>query len=160
MKKEEIVQEANRCLNCKMPKCKEACPLHNDVPTMISKLKEGKLQEAYEIDLQTNPLGAICGLVCPHDNYCEGACVRGIKETPVKIGAIENYICEEALKMLGSTKPSPVPDAQANHLSSIVSNAQATTYSTSPSTTTSHPEVAIIGGGPARNSLCVLSFKK
>ena len=32
MDKEEILKEVNRCLNCKIAKCKEACPLHNDIP--------------------------------------------------------------------------------------------------------------------------------
>ena len=39
--KEEAQLEAQRCLNCKVPKCKEGCPNQNNIPEFIAKLKEG-----------------------------------------------------------------------------------------------------------------------
>ena len=126
MKIDEIINESNKCLQCVKPKCQEACPLHNDIPQMIKNLKEGKIKEAYKINSTTNPMGTICGLICPHEKYCEGACVRGIKDSPVKIGVIENYICMQAINDKSNIKE----DVLKNNNS--INN-----------------RVAIIGGGPA-----------
>ena len=91
---EEIKKEASRCLSCKNSMCEKACPLNTNISKMISKVKEGNLKEAYEVVLETNPLGLICGLVCPYEKQCEGSCIKGIKEAPVQIGKIESFICE------------------------------------------------------------------
>ena len=32
-----IIDEANRCLNCKKPKCMEGCPVSIDIPGFIGK---------------------------------------------------------------------------------------------------------------------------
>ncbi len=91
---EEVIKnEVNRCLNCRNPRCVEACPLHVNIPQMINELKQGKIKEAFEVDNASNPFGLICGLVCPHEKQCQGACIRGIKDRPIEIGKIENYIC-------------------------------------------------------------------
>ncbi len=118
---EQINNEINRCLNCKKPRCVEACPLYVNIPEMINLIKQDKIEEAFKIDLESNPFGLICGLVCPHEKQCQGACVRGIKETPVQIGKIENFICRESIKSYKNT--------------SDVRNEKA--------------KVAIIGGGPS-----------
>jgi len=87
-------READRCLQCKKPKCREGCPIHNDIPRFISLLREGKIEEAYWADRETNSLPAICSRVCPHEFQCEGACVRGKKGEPVAIGMLERYIVD------------------------------------------------------------------
>ena len=86
--------EAERCLQCKKPKCREACPVHNDIPGFIKLLREGKVEEAYWLDRQTNSLPAICSRVCPHEFQCEGHCIRGKKGEPVAIGMLERYIVD------------------------------------------------------------------
>ena len=40
---EEAIKEANRCLNCKNPKCVEGCPVAIDIPGFIAFCKERKL---------------------------------------------------------------------------------------------------------------------
>ena len=133
----EINELASRCLNCQNPRCAEACPLHTNIPKMISKVKEKNLEDAYEIIRKTNPLGAICGLICPHEKQCEGSCVRGIKGEPVSIGKIENYVCKNALdKNDGKIKSS----SEENILPKQI-------------------KVAIIGGGPAGISLAYFLAK-
>ncbi len=87
-------KEADRCLQCKKPKCREGCPIHNDIPRFISLLREGKIEEAYWADRETNSLPAICSRVCPHEFQCEGSCVRGKKGEPVAIGMLERYIVD------------------------------------------------------------------
>ncbi len=42
------ITEANRCLQCKKPTCREeGCPIHNDIPRFIDLLRQGKFEEAY-----------------------------------------------------------------------------------------------------------------
>ncbi|MFA6499543.1 MAG: NAD(P)-dependent oxidoreductase [Desulfurivibrionaceae bacterium] len=86
--------EAERCLQCKKPKCREGCPVHNDIPGFIKLLREGKIEEAYWLDRETNSLPAICSRVCPHEFQCEGHCIRGKKGEPVAIGMLERYIVD------------------------------------------------------------------
>ena len=90
---DEIKKRTEYCLNCRLKPCSnKGCPLGNDIPTFISKIKEEKYEEAYEILTKTTVLPAICGRICPHKRQCEGACVRGIKGNPVNIGELESYI--------------------------------------------------------------------
>jgi len=88
------LREAERCLQCKKPKCREGCPIHNNIPRFIALLREGKIEEAYWADRETNSLPAICSRVCPHEFQCEGSCVRGKKGEPVAIGMLERYIVD------------------------------------------------------------------
>ena len=76
---EMAIDEAQRCLNCKNPKCVNGCPVNVHIPEFISKVAEGKFDEAFGVITSTNSLPAICGRVCPQENQCEGQCVRGIK---------------------------------------------------------------------------------
>ncbi|MBR1707295.1 MAG: NAD(P)-dependent oxidoreductase [Clostridia bacterium] len=87
-----VMEEANRCLGCKKPRCQEGCPIHTNIPEVIRLLKSGKLNEAGWMLFENNPLTTVCSLVCNHEGQCEGHCVRGIKEAPVHFSIIENYI--------------------------------------------------------------------
>jgi glutamate synthase (NADPH/NADH) small chain len=87
-----VMEEANRCLQCKKPRCQEGCPIHTNIPAVIRLLKEGKLNEAGWMLFENNPLTTVCSLVCNHEKQCEGHCVRGIKEAPVHFSVIESYI--------------------------------------------------------------------
>ncbi|MBQ1292170.1 MAG: NAD(P)-dependent oxidoreductase [Lachnospiraceae bacterium] len=87
-----VMEEANRCLQCKNPRCREGCPIHTDIPEAIRLLKEGKLNDAGWMLFENNPLTTVCSLVCDHEHQCEGHCVRGIKDTPVHFSMIESYI--------------------------------------------------------------------
>ncbi|MEN8136323.1 MAG: NAD(P)-dependent oxidoreductase [Thermodesulfobacteriota bacterium] len=91
---ETAVREAERCLQCKKPKCVDGCPIHNDIPRFISLLREGKVEEAYWADRETNSLPAICSRVCPHEFQCEGSCIRGKKGEAVAIGMLERYLVD------------------------------------------------------------------
>ena len=88
---EMAIDEAQRCLNCKNPKCVNGCPVNVHIPEFISKVAEGKFDEAFGVITSTNSLPAICGRVCPQENQCEGQCVRGIKGEPVGIGRLEHF---------------------------------------------------------------------
>lgn len=87
-----VMAEANRCLQCKKPRCQEGCPIHTNIPLVIRLLREGNLNQAGWTLFENNPLTTMCSLICNHENQCEGHCVRGIKGDPVHFSMIENYI--------------------------------------------------------------------
>ena len=91
---EMAIDEAQWCLNCKNPKCVEGCPVNVHIPEFISKVAEGKFDEAFSVITSTNSLPAICGRVCPQENQCEGKCIRGIKGEPVGIGRLERFVAD------------------------------------------------------------------
>ena len=91
---ETAIKEANRCLQCKKPTCRDGCPIHNDIPGFIALLREGKVEDAYWTVRKTSCLPAVCSRVCPHEFQCEGHCVRGKKGDPVAIGMLERYLVD------------------------------------------------------------------
>lgn len=120
---ETAIAEAQRCLNCKKPKCVDGCPVLVDIPEFISSVAEGNFVEAARrLKLKTS-LPAVCGRVCPQENQCEGKCVLGIKGEPVAIGRLERFVADwEAENSTGEKVEIP----ESNH-----------------------KKVAIIGAGPA-----------
>lgn len=90
--KDLLLAEANRCLKCKVAKCKKACPISTDIPTIMNLFLEGNEQEAGKVLFENNPLSAICSIVCPHENNCNGNCILGLKKSPVDFYKIEQYL--------------------------------------------------------------------
>ena len=100
-----IVAEANRCLNCKKPRCQQGCPVHTPIPTVIQLFKENRLIEAGELLFENNPMSAVCAIVCNHEKQCAGHCVRGVKDTPVHFSSIEQYISDMYLDRMTVNRP-------------------------------------------------------
>ncbi len=121
-----IQSDANRCLQCKIPRCRTGCPISTPIPQAIALFKLGKLQEAAQMLFDNNPLSLVCAIVCDHDKQCEGHCVKGIKESPVEWGSIERFISDTYLERVQIEK--------------------------APSTGKS---VAVIGSGPAGMSAAI-----
>ena len=96
--KEEAMEEAQRCLNCRNAKCIKGCPVSIDIPGFIHQVKEGNIEEAYKVIGKSSALPAICGRVCPQESQCEGVCIRGIKGEPVSIGKLERFVADYALE--------------------------------------------------------------
>ncbi|AKN30127.1 dihydropyrimidine dehydrogenase [Clostridium carboxidivorans P7] len=92
--KEEAMQEASRCLNCKNPKCVGDCPVTISIPEFIQQVKEGNFEEAAKIIAKSSALPAVCGRVCPQESQCEGKCVLGIKGEAVAIGKLERFVAD------------------------------------------------------------------
>ncbi len=89
-----ILDEANKCLQCKNPLCQKGCPINTPIPEAIRLLKENRLDDAGRMLFENNPLTTICSLICNHEKQCEGHCVLGRKGSPVHFSAIENYISD------------------------------------------------------------------
>lgn len=91
---EEAKMEAERCLQCKNPRCVKNCPVSNNIPEFIKCIKEGEYAKAGEIISRTSTLPAVCGRVCPQELQCEGGCVLGIKGEPTSIGRLERFVAD------------------------------------------------------------------
>ncbi|MDO5392039.1 MAG: NADPH-dependent glutamate synthase [Eubacteriales bacterium] len=94
--KEEAMEEAARCINCKKAKCVQGCPVNIQIPDFIHEVKEGNFEEAYKVISQSSALPAICGRVCPQESQCEGKCIRGVKGEPISIGKLERFVADWA----------------------------------------------------------------
>ena len=78
------------------PPCSSACPGTVDIPSYLSKIREGDLCEAAKILLNTNPFPSITGRVCPH--LCEQECSRDEFDESVSIRDIERFIGDYILE--------------------------------------------------------------
>lgn len=102
---EEIKNKANYCLTCKSAKCIEGCPIHTNIPEFISKIKENRIEEAYNILQENNPLSSICSRVCYQNNQCQRKCIRAIKGESVHIGELEQFVNDWAKENNITYKP-------------------------------------------------------
>lgn len=120
--KEEAMEEASRCINCKNAQCIKGCPVAIDIPAFIEQVKAGNIERAYQIISQSSALPAVCGRVCPQESQCEGKCIRGIKGDPVSIGKLERFTADWARE--NGIRPQPAVEKKGK-------------------------KVAVIGSGPA-----------
>ena len=89
---EEAQLEASRCLNCKKPRCVEACPVGINISAFIQEIVSGDFKKASSIIAEDSSLPSICGRVCPQETQCEGSCILGIKGEAVAIGKLERFV--------------------------------------------------------------------
>ena len=92
--KEEAMEEASRCINCKNAQCVKGCPVAIQIPQFIEQVKNGNIEEAYRIISESSALPAVCGRVCPQESQCEGKCIRGFKGDPISIGKLERFVAD------------------------------------------------------------------
>ncbi len=95
--KEEALSEANRCLQCKNPRCMTGCPVSIAIPEFIKYIRENDINKAYEVILNSSSLPAVCGRVCPQERQCEKMCIKGIKSDAIAIGSLERYVADTAM---------------------------------------------------------------
>ncbi len=108
----QLKAELERCLGCTSKPCKTACPLKCDPNYFIKKAKENNFKEAALSIYQQNPLGKICGLVCP-DHLCMKACIRGKIDFPINISKVQATVIEKAnIKNKIETPSSPHKNAR------------------------------------------------
>ncbi|HSW56846.1 MAG TPA: FAD-dependent oxidoreductase, partial [Dehalococcoidales bacterium] len=105
---------------CASP-CTANCPAGNDVPSYLSQIRNGGLAESAGILLNTNPLPAITGRVCPHQ--CEKDCNRNEFGEAVSIRSIERFVGDYALENASNLYLPPQKEA--------------------------NQKVAVVGSGPA-----------
>ena len=66
---EEAVEEAQRCINCKNARCIQGCPVSIDIPSFISKIKEGEFEAAYQDISKYTALPGVCGRVLRENRF-------------------------------------------------------------------------------------------
>ncbi len=121
----QLDAELKRCEYCEEKPCRNACPADCSPSDFIMASLVGEnfdyKRAAAEI-LTANPLGGVCGLVCP-DKHCMSGCTRVKFDNPVNIPALQATIVAKAKKL------NVMPE-----LSEVKANGK---------------KVAVIGAGPA-----------
>ena len=95
----DAVAEANRCLDCKNPKCVQGCPVNINIPGFIEKIREGDFGGGLDIIREASLLPSVCGRVCPQENQCEGNCVLNNKDRAIAIGQLERFLGDNATEL-------------------------------------------------------------
>ncbi|MCU0636545.1 MAG: FAD-dependent oxidoreductase [Gemmatimonadaceae bacterium] len=74
--------------------CQWACPAHTNVPGYIRLIAQGRYDDAYLLNRESNVFPGILGRTC--DRPCEPACRRGrIDETPVAICRLKRVAADQ-----------------------------------------------------------------
>ena len=89
--REQALLEAERCLQCKKPKCRDGCPVNIDIPAFIAQITKGNFVNAIRIIKESSCLPAVCGRVCPAEDQCEKSCILSKKGKPVAVGTLERF---------------------------------------------------------------------
>jgi len=92
--KEEAIEEAKRCLQCKKAPCVSGCPVEINIPAFIKELQKGEVHKALEVIYDKNLLPAICGRVCPQETQCERVCTLNKIGKPIAIGKLERFAAD------------------------------------------------------------------
>jgi glutamate synthase (NADPH/NADH) small chain len=91
---EEAVEEADRCLQCKEPKCIEGCPVNINIKEFIRQIATKDAKGAIFTIRKDNSLPAVCGRVCPQEDQCEAKCIMQKTKNPINIGALERFAAD------------------------------------------------------------------
>lgn len=76
----------------KIAPCKNACPLGNDIPRILSLVSEGRYEDAWRLFRETSPLPGVCGRVCYHP--CESFCNRKNLDEALSIASLERFVAD------------------------------------------------------------------
>ncbi|MEG1525083.1 MAG: FAD-dependent oxidoreductase [Clostridia bacterium] len=123
MNEAQAIAEANRCLKCYDAPCSKACPAGIDVPRFVHRIATGDWIGAAQTIKEGNPLGFVCGQVCPSATLCQENCNCGKIGNVIPISALQAYTMMKAVENDASWQPEQMEEKAAR--------------------------VAIIGGGPS-----------
>lgn len=92
---ETAMYQASLCIHCPDPApCTLGCPTHNDIPSAMWLIEQGKFLEAAQLYRQTSSLPEICGRVCPQEQLCQGSCSRLKSTGSIATGALEAFVVD------------------------------------------------------------------
>ncbi|MBD3415147.1 MAG: NADPH-dependent glutamate synthase [Candidatus Aminicenantes bacterium] len=93
---EEVIKEAQRCIQCKGLPCETECPINMKILEMIREIANRNFKRAFFIIKEDNPIPAITGRVCPQENQCEGVCPPYKRGHGINIGKLEAFVADWA----------------------------------------------------------------
>ncbi|MBN1270190.1 MAG: FAD-dependent oxidoreductase, partial [Kiritimatiellae bacterium] len=97
----QLKAEIEKCEYCAEKPCKKACPCDCSPADFIMAAKMGApsdFRRAAALIMSQNPLGGICGQVCP-DRHCMAACVHERFDQAVNIPAVQATIIAKAREL-------------------------------------------------------------
>lgn len=89
--------DAGVCENLFLALCENSCPMHMNIPGYLQLLKEGRLEEAFELTLRDNPIPGTVGRICYF--HCKMRCRRESVDESVSQGEIHRYLADTMYKM-------------------------------------------------------------
>ncbi|MFD7435272.1 glutamate synthase subunit beta [Streptomyces sp. NPDC059861] len=111
-----INQQADRCMDCGIPFCHEACPLGNLIPEWNDLVSRDDWRAASDRLHATNNFPEFTGRLCPAP--CEAGCVLAINQPAVTIKNVECAIADRAWEE-GFARPSP-PDRLSGRTVAVI----------------------------------------
>ena len=90
--REEAIEEAKRCLQCKKPPCVDNCPAHTPVKAYVKAIIDRDFDEAYRLNRGVLTLPCSLGRVCPA--FCERSCTLAKKNDPIAIRDLKRAACD------------------------------------------------------------------
>ncbi len=115
---DEAVLEAQRCLQCAMPFCVQACPITQDCRGYIALIAQRRFDDAARLTVRDNPLATVLCKTCYH--YCEEDCVMGGRGVPIAIRHLKRAAVE-----LGRSDLRYVPSAPRSQRIAVVGSGPA-----------------------------------
>lgn len=88
---------AGACESLYLALCENSCPLHMNIPGYLALLKEGRIEEAFELTLRDNPFPGSIGRVCHF--HCQMRCRREDLDQAVAQNEIHRYLADTMYKM-------------------------------------------------------------
>ncbi|WP_226487019.1 glutamate synthase subunit beta [Streptomyces parvulus] len=113
--------QADRCMDCGIPFCHEACPLGNLIPDWNDLVARSDWRAASERLHATNNFPEFTGRLCPAP--CEAGCVLAINQPAVTIKNVECAIADRAWEE-GFTPPRP-PDRLSGKTVAVIGSGPA-----------------------------------